>query len=57
MALLAQELQKRSGIQPVVPMRYWIGGMLGLVADRYISAGEPTLTSLCKRQSGLVGNE
>jgi len=53
---LAEEIQTETGIRSTVPMRHWIGGLLGQVADRGQESGEPPLTALVvQKDSGMVG--
>jgi hypothetical protein len=52
---LSAEVQRRTGITTRVPMRHWIGSVLGMVADECLRRGEPQLTSLCVRQDQTVG--
>jgi hypothetical protein len=52
---LAEELQSRSGIRTRQLMHYWIGEVLGVVADTCFARGEPLLSALCVHQDGTIG--
>lgn len=53
---LAEEIQSQSGIRTSVPMRHWIGGVLGLVADLGQRSDQPPLTALVvQKGTGMVG--
>ena len=45
-----------TGIRTGQLMWYWIGGVLGEVADECHRRGEPILSSLCVRSDGTVGD-
>ncbi len=54
---LGQEIQERSGVTTRRVVRSWLGGTLGLVADRCVAEGTPPLTSLVVRKdTGGVGD-
>jgi hypothetical protein len=53
---LAQDVQKRSGVETRSQMRNWIGGVLGMAADESRRRGEPPLTALCVHQDETVGD-
>jgi hypothetical protein len=53
---LARLVQLRTGIRTSQPMRYWIGDILGRVAEHCATRGEPILTALCVNASGSVGD-
>jgi hypothetical protein len=55
-AELAETVQVRTGIRTGQLMWYWIGGVLGAVADECCRRGEPILSSLCVRSDGTVGD-
>lgn len=54
---IAEEIQADTGIRTSVPMRHWIGGVLGRVADLGLARDEPPLTALVvQRGTGMVGD-
>lgn len=54
---LAEQIQADTGIRTSVPMRHWIGGVLGRVADVDLAKGEPPLTALVvQKGTGMVGD-
>jgi hypothetical protein len=52
---LSVEVQRRSGIRTSQLMHYWIGTVLGRVAERCAQLGEPLLSALCVNAQGSVG--
>lgn len=54
---LAEAIQADTGIRTSVPMRHWIGGVLGRVADLGLARSEPPLTALVvQKGTGMVGD-
>ena len=53
---LAEAVQEATGIRTNVPMRHWIGEILGRVSDDCLARGEPPLSALVVRQDETVGD-
>ena len=53
---LAAGVQERTGITANQRVHYWIGDVLGLVAQECSTRGEPNLSALCVNAEGSVGD-
>jgi hypothetical protein len=52
---LAKEVQQLTDVVTTQLMRYWIGDVLGRVADECVEVGDPIVTAVCVKASGVVG--